>query len=600
MENNIQKDIFFYKNLSYWRNQIPNDKNLKLYIDPLFPPNTNSILGKNENGEYINKIDGEKNEKKLNKLSIKWLRVGEIFKDQKYYLFKDQNNINISYIKQGKIADCYFISSIIGLAKEYNKIYKLFKIKEINPQGYYEIILFIDGQFQIVIIDDFLPVLNNNELCFSKSSINEIWICLLEKAWAKINGGYSNIIKGFAHHSLEALTGFPCLNLMHSSYDYQYIYNYLFNNLKYIYIITGTSKNDIKDSIIECNHCYALIGNYIIDNNTIIKLRDPRGNKIQNDKSFLISEKNKKELNKEIEDGIVYISFEDYYKYFSFTNICFIMNNCYSQKFKIEKNEIYKGNIFNIYLEKDGILSINLIKKNWIYNRENGKSIIPSFLCLVKYNSNDNKTYNINDNKKIFFSDYFSNINSEDNTNLINELKHGYYLVYSYIDNYHSNSNYNQFYYLKFDSNVNFKIIKRPCDIKENNFPILKNIKIQEYLLSNNINNFTKQINYIIKYKNRDLEMKIIYNSNNKWLKVTEDISDIKNILLLGSYKIVNNIFDWFIPPKKCNILLGMIIDSSKEGSFNLKSKNFLIKSIPIYYKDYEINLSQYAQTIFK
>ena len=151
----------------------------------------------------------------LQKLSIKWKRPSEIFKNkkEKFYLFKDEKNINKSNVKQGNIADCYFISSLIALSFHPQIIFKLFKIKSINQKGYYEIILFIEGQYQIVVIDDYLPVCTDtNELCFSRSIMdNEIWICLLEKAWAKINGGYENIIKGYAHHVLEALTGFQLL-----------------------------------------------------------------------------------------------------------------------------------------------------------------------------------------------------------------------------------------------------------------------------------------------------------------------------------------------------------------------------------------------------
>ena len=47
--------------------------------------------------------------------------------------------------------------------------------------------------------------------------------------------------------------------------------------------------------------------------------------------------------------------------------------------------------------------------------------------------------------------------------------------------------------------------------------------------------------------------MKIIYNCNNKWLKITEDYSEMKNIIILSPNKIENDnkVFNWYIPPKK-------------------------------------------------
>lgn len=607
MEIKSKKDeVFSNKYLPNWKNQLSPDENIKNFTDSLFPPNNNSILGLNEKGEYFDKINGNHKAKILKKLSIKWLRPEKIFKNEKYFLFKDKSNINISDIKQGNIADCYFISSVISLSKEPNMIYKLFKIKEINPKGFYEIILFIDGEYQIVIIDDYLPVLNDtNELCFSKSIKNEIWICLLEKAWAKINKGYANIIKGFTYNALEALTGFPSFNLIHSSYDYNYILNYILKSFKNKYIITATSKDDIKNILLESNHSYALIGYYEKNNITIIKLRDPNGNKIlyeKNSNYYLFLNKNKELLEKEYENGILYITFEEYYKYFSFTNICFAMTDYYSKRFVNEGNDMYKGNIFNIYLKEDCIFSINVVRKIKTNNKDLNKSIIPSFICLIKYNPNNNIVYNNNniDINNLYFSDYYSNINSEENIYLNKELKSGYYLFYSYMDYGHSISYNLQSYIIQFYSNINFEIWKKPCDIKENGFPVLKTIKIQEYLYSNKILNYHDGINCLVKYKNKDLAMKIIYNNNNKWLKIKEDCSELKNIFILSPYQIENNnIFEWYVPPKKFNILLGMIIDSSKEGSLNLKSKNFLIKSVPMNYKTYEIDISFYANRFF-
>ena len=72
-----------------------------------------------------------------------------------------------------------------------------FKIKEFSDLGYYEVILFIDGQWQIVMIDDFVP---------AKPQSEEIWFVLLEKAWAKVNGGYE-YINGVETLPLNVLTG---------------------------------------------------------------------------------------------------------------------------------------------------------------------------------------------------------------------------------------------------------------------------------------------------------------------------------------------------------------------------------------------------------
>lgn len=43
-------------------------------------------------------------------------------------------------------------------------------------------------------IDDSVPVDKNGDPIFCRPHYNEIWVPLLEKAWAKANGSYANII----------------------------------------------------------------------------------------------------------------------------------------------------------------------------------------------------------------------------------------------------------------------------------------------------------------------------------------------------------------------------------------------------------------------
>ncbi len=49
-------------------------------------------------------------------------------------------------------------------------------------------------------VDDYLPVDDHDEYVFAKSEEeNEIWPCILEKAYAKLYGGYENIVEGQCH-----------------------------------------------------------------------------------------------------------------------------------------------------------------------------------------------------------------------------------------------------------------------------------------------------------------------------------------------------------------------------------------------------------------
>lgn len=57
--------------------------------------------------------------------------------------------------------------------------------------GVYGIRVYVDGRWRYVIVDDYLPVNEKNELMFTKPVDNKyFWPCILEKALAKMYGGY--------------------------------------------------------------------------------------------------------------------------------------------------------------------------------------------------------------------------------------------------------------------------------------------------------------------------------------------------------------------------------------------------------------------------
>jgi hypothetical protein len=52
----------------------------------------------------------------------------------------------------------------------------------------------IGGLIQEIVVDDYVPVNKNGEPIFCQPNKNEFWVPILEKAWAKVNGSYANII----------------------------------------------------------------------------------------------------------------------------------------------------------------------------------------------------------------------------------------------------------------------------------------------------------------------------------------------------------------------------------------------------------------------
>lgn len=66
-----------------------------------------------------------------------------------------------------------------------------------------------NGEWQEVIVDDYFPCYPNGGPIFSKCGLNEMWVLLLEKAYAKLHGGYKNLTGGAPFEGLADLTGCP-------------------------------------------------------------------------------------------------------------------------------------------------------------------------------------------------------------------------------------------------------------------------------------------------------------------------------------------------------------------------------------------------------
>ncbi len=120
------------------------------------------------------------------------------------------NDISIDDVLQGYLGNCYLMSSLAAMTNMPQLICQLFRSFQINKYGCYEIGLNIEREWQIILLDDYFPCSKKTRTpIFAKPNGPELWVMLLEKAWAKINGGYINITGGYASEVLSVFTSFP-------------------------------------------------------------------------------------------------------------------------------------------------------------------------------------------------------------------------------------------------------------------------------------------------------------------------------------------------------------------------------------------------------
>jgi hypothetical protein len=333
------------ENIEYFNDFKPNYTPGTIFVDTEFPPDETSFRATDKSGKrripHFPHGKSILDEKKIKSLTFK--RPREVFSDQ-YHLFKDE--IDMNDCKQGNLGNCYLISVLASLTLRPDLIYNVFKAREINPDGFYELYYYENSKKKVMYIDDNCVVYNSKyvtDFQFAKPNGSELWVMLLEKAYAKYEGGYSNIIGGVMHCELTWLTGAVTRKILTKDPN---AWNELISASKKSYIINSSSNagtgnhNNKTPNGISNGHAYSIIGvnEYHSKNEDIrlLRMRNPWGNtewkgKYSDNcplwtpelKEFFQYDKYIGKSGTE-NDGIFFIPFEEYLKEFSSFIICCI------------------------------------------------------------------------------------------------------------------------------------------------------------------------------------------------------------------------------------------------------------------------------------
>jgi len=115
-------------------------------------------------------------------------------------------------VKPGVLGNEWFLSALSVLAERPALIERLFITKEANEYGIYRVKFCKNGEWVTVTVDDFFPCYPLGEPIFAKCHGNELWVMLLEKAYAKLHNNYYLLKGGYVHEALLDLTGCPTIN----------------------------------------------------------------------------------------------------------------------------------------------------------------------------------------------------------------------------------------------------------------------------------------------------------------------------------------------------------------------------------------------------
>jgi hypothetical protein len=354
----------------YFKNQVPPSDNSP-FTDSYFKPNKSSLYALGPDDKPLDEKQYNNNYASFDSLDSTWKRASELFSD--YSIFIDK--IEVDDVKQGSIGNCYFLSALAALAGYPGLISLLFRTKEANKNGYYEVVLFIDGEWQIVILDDYFPVSNkDNSFLFCKPNSCELWAILLEKAWAKVNGGYLNTVGGICGEAIHALSSFPYESLSFDRMTIDDTWNKLYQASKDNHIIgAGTSQNTALEFLgLVKGHAYTVVSLEKFNDSKgvesrLVKLRNPWGKTEWNGRWSDDSEEWTPEIKhllkfENVDNGIFWMPIEDFWKYFSNADIAYMCCDSNNIGHVIEDfNLIKEPLLFNFEITAESTYSISVM-----------------------------------------------------------------------------------------------------------------------------------------------------------------------------------------------------------------------------------------------
>jgi calpain-15 len=354
----------------------------------------------------------------VNSLSVKgaarfqkyeWKRSSIMYKNAEYALF--HNKTKPTDIAQGELQDCYLVSAISVLSEREHLIAQLFPELEEGSDEINAVWINDGGEWKMVVVDDFFPVHKDNatggpvattnkdvkesKFAFSHTTGPEIWVNLIEKAYAKIFGSYEAIEFGYSAHALRDLTGAP--------YDYytfdeamkcwEYFHSLDFNQA----LVTANSRDTVQgDQGLVSKHCYAVLSvkeaNTVNGKVRLIKLRNPWGKNLWTGNWSADSPLWTPELKADMsvtdgKDGTFWISVEDFVRNFGSGALCRLSDNYeYSSLRLTQTNKNFS--LVSLTVKKTSVVFVSVSQRDQRHFDPNQYHYSLFKIMIVKVNEN--------------------------------------------------------------------------------------------------------------------------------------------------------------------------------------------------------------------
>ncbi|XP_050986068.1 calpain-9 [Labeo rohita] len=250
---------------------------------------------------------------------------------------------------QGALYDCWFLSAVASLSLYPSLLQRVIPPGQSFQEGYngcFNFRFWQYGEWTEVQIDDRLPTKNGQLIYLFSTNRNEFWSALLEKAYAKLKGGYNALNLGLPHEAMADMTG-GVTEVFTVPPDHRMLGSFLGSLLqKGALINCGNSRGSPEKTNelgIVFGHAYSVTGLETIKTTTgpveLVRIRNPWGNtewegpwsdKKGMEWNMVSAEEQQRVQRNQLDDGEFWMSLADFCQNFEMLEVCHLTEDTLS------------------------------------------------------------------------------------------------------------------------------------------------------------------------------------------------------------------------------------------------------------------------------